>query len=335
MIHIALTIDTKFTRYCAVTIVSILQNNSPKDIALHIVAQRLPHEDCLFLQQIAERSGASIYFYDIPAEKTKDYKVRWKKKRLSAVVFYRCLLASILPASISRVLYLDCDTLVLGNLKELWDINMDGMAVAGVQDLVTPNPGYFKRLQYDPSFNYINGGVLLLNLDYWRKHNIESECLKYYLQYPDRVVLNDQDILNGLLYDRKKVIDMKWNVQDDFYRAKSYAVLAGDPSYKNAVLHPVILHYSGRKAWAYHAMHPLRSLFFYYQSMVISEQPTRLQAIGTQIHRFIHLLPYYMGWKQWKYIQTGDMRTRLSVGKPIFKVFPAPSLIPVFKRAIR
>lgn len=334
MIHIALTIDTKFTRYCAVTIASILKNNPPKDIALHIVAQNLPHKDSSFLRQIAEKSGASIFFYDIPTEKTKDYKVRWKQKRLSAVVFYRCLLASTLPASISRVLYLDCDTLVLGNLKELWNTNMDEVAVAGVQDLVTPNPGYFKRLQYDPSFNYINGGVLLLNLDDWRKHHIESECLKYYLQYPDRVVLNDQDILNGLLYNRKKVIDMKWNVQDDFYRVKSFAILTENPSYRNAVLHPVILHYSGRKAWAYHAMHPLRSLFFYYQSMVIGEQPTRMQKIGTQIHRFIHLLPYYMGWKQWKYIQAEDMKTSPSVSKPTFKVFPVPSLIPVFKRAI-
>lgn len=334
MIHIALTIDSKFTHYCAVTIASILKNNFPKDITLHIVAQSLPNKDCLYLKQIAEKSGASIFFYDIPSEKTKDYKVTWGKNRLSVVVFYRCLLASTLPASISRVLYLDCDTLVLGNLKELWNTNMDEVAVAGVQDLVTPNPGYFKRLQYDPSFNYINGGVLLLNLDYWRKHNIESECLKYYLQYPDRVVLNDQDILNGLLYDRKKVIDMKWNVQDDFYRVKSYAVLAGNLSYKKAILHPAILHYSGRKAWTYHAMHPLRSLFFYYQSMVTCEQPTRLQEMGTQIHRFIHLLPYYLGWKQWKYIRIENMRTVSSVSKPTFKGFPAPSLIPVFKRAI-
>ena len=36
MMHIALTIDSKFVRYCAVTIVSILENNDPKDIMLHI-----------------------------------------------------------------------------------------------------------------------------------------------------------------------------------------------------------------------------------------------------------------------------------------------------------
>lgn len=105
------------------------------------------------------------------------------------VVFYRCVLASILPSTISRVIYLDSDTLVLGSLKELWDTNLNQLALAGVQDTVSPNPSYFERLQYAPSYNYINGGVLLLNLAYWRKHNIEQQCIKYYQQYPDRIIL--------------------------------------------------------------------------------------------------------------------------------------------------
>lgn len=55
MMHIALTIDSKFVRYCAVTIVSILENNDPKDIMLHIVSGHLPKEDVLTLSQVAEK----------------------------------------------------------------------------------------------------------------------------------------------------------------------------------------------------------------------------------------------------------------------------------------
>ena len=192
MMHIALTIDSKFVRYCAVTIVSILENNDPKDIMLHIVSGHLPKEDVLTLSQVAEKYGTSIAFYYIPHEKLQNYEVKWQKQRLSMVVFYRCVLASILPSTISRVIYLDSDTLVLGSLKELWDTNLNQLALAGVQDTVSPNPSYFERLQYAPSYNYINGGVLLLNLAYWRKHNIEQQCIKYYQQYPDRIILNDQ-----------------------------------------------------------------------------------------------------------------------------------------------
>ena len=244
MMHIALTIDSKFVRYCAVTIVSILENNDPKDIMLHIVSGHLPKEDVLTLSQVAEKYGTSIAFYYIPHEKLQNYEVKWQKQRLSMVVFYRCVLASILPSTISRVIYLDSDTLVLGSLKELWDTNLNQLALAGVQDTVSPNPSYFERLQYAPSYNYINGGVLLLNLAYWRKHNIEQQCIKYYQQYPDRIILNDQDILNALLYDQKVLIDIKWNVQDDFYRNNRYTSPAWKPSYTDAILHPIILHLS-------------------------------------------------------------------------------------------
>ena len=89
MMHIALTIDSKFVRYCAVTIVSILENNDPKDIMLHIVSGHLPKEDILTLSQVAEKYGTSIAFYYIPHEKLQNYEVKWQKQRLSMVVFYR------------------------------------------------------------------------------------------------------------------------------------------------------------------------------------------------------------------------------------------------------
>ena len=75
MMHIALTIDSKFVRYCAVTIVSILENNDPKDIMLHIVSGHLPKEDILTLSQVAEKYGTSIAFYYIPHEKLQNYEV--------------------------------------------------------------------------------------------------------------------------------------------------------------------------------------------------------------------------------------------------------------------
>lgn len=177
MMHIALTIDSKFVRYCAVTLVSILENNDPQEIRLHIVSEQLPEEDRLILSQLAERYGTSIAFHSIPHEKLQHYEVKWQKKRLSRVVFYRCMLASVLPSTVSRVIYLDSDTLVLDSLKELWNTNLDQLALAGVQDTAHPNPGYFERLRYAPSYNYINGGVLLLNLAYWRQHDIEQQCI--------------------------------------------------------------------------------------------------------------------------------------------------------------
>ena len=170
-------------------------------------------------------------------------------------------------------------------------------------------------LDWYPSYNYINGGVLLLNLAYWRKHNIEQQCIKYYQQYPDRIILNDQDILNALLYDQKVLIDIKWNVQDDFYRNNRYTSPAWKPSYTDAILHPIILHYSGRKPWAYHAMHPLRHLFFHYQRLTPYDDSAKQKKISTRIYRFIHLLPYILGLKPKKYVNLKKIRENSQITK--------------------
>ena len=174
MKHIAFTIDEKFVRFCAVTMASILEHNEPSDVMFHVVSDGISQTACDILSQLAARKGAFIAFYTVPAEAMKGYSIRWEGKRLSMVVFYRCILASLLPESVSKVLYLDCDILVLDNIDELWNTDISGKALAAVPDSFIVNPVHCRRLHYDVSFNYFNGGVLLLNLDYWRENHIEA-----------------------------------------------------------------------------------------------------------------------------------------------------------------
>lgn len=218
MMHIAFAIDSRFVRSCAVTMVSVLRNNVPYEIVFHIVGLNLHQEDVAFLSALCDSYGAKVFFYEVAEEKMKGYEVTWEKQRLSKVVFFRCLLSSILPLSVSKVLYLDCDVLVLSSLYGLWETDLTGVALAGVPDSFTVNPVHCRRLHYASSYNYFNGGVLLLNLEYWRAHGVERLCAEHYRIYPDRIVYNDQDLLNSLLHERKRLLDMKWNVQEGAYR---------------------------------------------------------------------------------------------------------------------
>lgn len=302
MKHIAFTIDEKFVRFCAVTMVSVLEHNEPSDVMFHVVSDGISQTACDTLSQLAARKGAFIAFYTVPAEAMKGYSIRWEGKRLSMVVFYRCILASLLPESVSKVLYLDCDILVLDNIDELWNTDISGKALAAVPDSFIVNPVHCRRLHYDVSFNYFNGGVLLLNLDYWRENHIEEKCRIYYQQYPDRVIYNDQDLLNGLLYDHKLLLGMKWDVQEGAYRIPKGKNVNWKPSYTETILHPSILHYSSRKPWQYHCMHPLRQLFFEYQNLTPWKGENVLNHFIPRLHRFIHLLPYTLHLKKNKYL---------------------------------
>lgn len=301
MMHIAFAIDHRFVRPCAVTMVSVLRNNVPADVAFHVVGLDLRAEDKAFLGEVVGSYGAAVRFYEVEKGRLETYDMRWEAQRLSQVVFFRCMLSSILPASISKVLYLDCDILVLASLRGLWDTDLEGVALAGVPDSLTVNPAHCRRLHYDLSYNYFNGGVLLLNLDYWRMHGVERQCREHYRAYPERIVYNDQDLLNSLLHDRRKLLDMKWNVQEGAYRLPKKHPADWTPPCLELLEHPSILHYSGRKPWEYHCMHPLKQLYFDYEAMLPGPKRKK-DGWAVRLHRFVHFLPYTLGLKANKYI---------------------------------
>ena len=303
MKHIALTIDSNFVRFCGVTMASIMHNDIPSDICFHIVTDGLAPADEAVLRGLAEDRGSQIRFYNVPSKILDSYELRWEGKRLSIVVFFRCLLSSLLPADVEKVIYLDCDMLVLEPLGTLWDTPLDGLALAAAPDSMVPNPKHPQRLCYDESYGYFNGGMLLINLKYWREHDVETQCEEYYNKYTERVLMNDQDLLNGLLYDKKVLVDIRYNLQEGAYRLPKDKPADWQPPYIDLLLNPAILHYSARKPWQYHCMHPLRHLYFYYQDMTPWAGQHPLNSLGARFHRFIHLLPYNLGIKRSKYIK--------------------------------
>ena len=303
MKHIALTIDNNFVRFCGVTMVSTMHNDIPSDICFHIVTDGLAPSDEAILRGLAEDRGSQIRFYTVPPKALECYELRWEGQRLSKVVFFRCLLSSLLPDSVEKVIYMDCDMLVLQPLDKLWNTPLENFALAATPDSLEPNPKHPQRLCYDTNYGYFNGGLLLINLKYWREHDIESKCREYYNLYPERILMNDQDLLNGLLYDKKVFVDICYNVQEGAYRLPKDKSTDWQPPYIDMLLHPAILHYSSRKPWQYHCMHPLRHLFFTYQDMTPWAGQHPLNNLVARFHRFIHLLPYTLHLKRSKYIK--------------------------------
>ena len=136
----------------------------------------------------------------------------------------------------------------------------------------------------------------MLNLEYWRAHGVERLCAEHYRMYPDRIVYNDQDLLNSLLHERKRLLDMKWNVQEGAYRRPKGKSAGWVPPHIETITRPAILHYSGRKPWQYHCMHPLRRLYFEYESLLPGVEKKN-DGWAVRLHRFVHFLPYALGIK--------------------------------------
>lgn len=299
IIHIAMNIDTRYVRFCSVTLVSIFENNKDESFFIHIICNGLSPEDEMKLIRLTAAYHAQIHFY-VPDEKLlQGFSIKKFSKRISIATYYRCFLSDILPSDVQRVIYLDCDILVLDKLRPFWDTNLYGKGVAVVRDIAASEVGRYEILQYPKEYSYFNAGVFLADLDYWRRMDVTQQSIKLYHEHPERIIFNDQDILNILFYDSKLEVSEIWNMQDGFYRSKrTDGISIRDEDLRK----PKVLHFTNRKPWEYDNQHPLRSLYFMYQDLTAWKGVTPFHLWGS-IKRFFRLFPFYLHLRKPKYIR--------------------------------
>lgn len=128
--------------------------------------------------------------------------------------FYRYLLPSLLP-KLHKVIYLDCDTLIKGDIVELWDKDITKHTLAAVEDCMSKYNS--KRIGKKP-YPYFNAGVLLMNLDEWRRNDITHKVFGELFKYRDaNLKCPDQDVLNMLLYGTVQLLPTRFNAQNIYF----------------------------------------------------------------------------------------------------------------------
>jgi lipopolysaccharide biosynthesis glycosyltransferase len=174
---------------------------------------------------------------------------------IRALAYYRLFIPDVLPAHLRRALYLDVDILVTQDIAGLWDTDLEGKPLAAVQSTMVPYVSSlmgvmnFAQLGLDPRTKYLDSGVLIFDLDLWRKERLAQKVAQYILDHRKIIRLMDQEALNAVLANRWKELDPRWNVE--------YPTLPGP--------HAAIVHFIlGIKPWHVGCQHPARDLFFEY-----------------------------------------------------------------------
>ncbi len=232
----------------------------------------------------------------------------------SNATFYRLSLGRLLNNH-KKVIYIDCDTIVLGKLDELWDYSLDGKIIAAAPDLIMksfvsygtvalkeaggqPAGLYLKHYlglgtEVD---NYFQAGVIVFDLDKLRTLDIEelacrnlSERTYWFL---------DQDILNIHLQGQVKFIDTAWNCVN-----VSANIIGGlnkewACKVKEDLAEPKIIHYAGFEAKPWNNSNaPLGFAYWYflrktfwYEEVTKKFQITNSVDHGLKRSRFYRLL---------------------------------------------
>ena len=206
--------DDHYVPFLDVALASMIENAS-KEYKYKIIVLNtgLETENIAKIKQ-REREGFTIDFVDI-SEDLKNIKSRFKNVyHFSIVTYYRLFIASLFP-QYDKVLYLDCDIVVLGDISELYNTDLGGNIIAAAPEQFVQNTHEFrmyaeKALGVDPD-GYVNAGVLVISLDEFRKNMIEKMFIDLITAYDFDLLDPDQAYLNYLCRDKIRVLPNGWN----------------------------------------------------------------------------------------------------------------------------
>lgn len=161
-----------------------------------------------------EAPGFSIEFIDI-SDSIEGIKSRFKDVyHFSIVTYYRLFIASLFPRY-DKIIYLDCDLVVLGDISEMYNVDIGDNILAAAPEQFVQNTPEFRdyaeiALGVDPD-GYVNAGVLVINLKEFRNNDIEGKFVKLITEYDFDLLDPDQAYLNSLCQNKIYMLPNGWN----------------------------------------------------------------------------------------------------------------------------
>lgn len=243
-IHVALAFDDNFWAPAYAVMRSIcLTTTRRADLVFHLCHDRMKPERRDDLDKIGTEFGATLLFY--PLEANQDFNATCRAlpvdKRLHVVMYARLLLDRLLPEGVERVIYLDCDTMVMAPIERLFETPLEGKALGAVPDpmrllITTGRDMRTKRKVFDPAWPYFNSGVLVIDRRLYAEADVPGQLAELKRTGVIEHLYFDQDMLNLMFRGNWKPLEWRYNVMD-----------ARTP---HQTMNPFIIHYTGiRRPW--------------------------------------------------------------------------------------
>jgi lipopolysaccharide biosynthesis glycosyltransferase len=244
-IHIALTFNDAFWAPAyAVMRSACLSSRRRGEIVFHLCHDGLSDEHANVLRTITSEFGAQLVFHPLRGnERFSDISRGLPvARRFPPVIYARLLLDVLMPADTKRVIYIDCDTMLLGDVAELYAVDLTGKSLAAVKDgwaLFNKNgrDAREKRDVFDPASDYFNSGMMVIDLQRFAAADIPGRLARLRSDGVLDKLYFDQDMLNLIFAEDWVGLDWRWNVID--------------PRMAHQALHPKLLHFTGeQRPWS-------------------------------------------------------------------------------------
>ena len=269
--------DNNFTEGIETLIVSLCVNNTFEQHHFFIMETNISEKNKGRILSLQKKYKVVITFIKPKGTEFKD-PIFTSMPRYNYEGMLRLLMHEYLPNNIDRVLYLDSDIIVMGNLKDYYNQDFEGKHIV-VHSTKRDGSGNYTydiecglydmtRIKLPENEPIFNNGVFLANLPFWRKDINEEIYLRYLKQNEGDICFIDQDLMNLVFLGKsKKIIDRNYNCT---YR---HTIKIPKDYFEYIKTNTKILHFVERiKPWNYKRYLSSR-LFYFYMKYYRIEHP--------------------------------------------------------------
>jgi lipopolysaccharide biosynthesis glycosyltransferase len=261
-LRVACSSDEAYAPHSAAMLHSVLANRGALDVEAHYLhGPGFPAAARTGIERMVVEGGGSIRFHEIADERVACLPAL-EQEGLSVPLWYRVFLPELVPDA-DRVLYLDADTLAVDSLEPLWASELGDHYLAAVTNVfMREHASRPERLGL--RHPYFNNGVMLLNLELWRRDGISERLVDYARANQERLGWTDQDSMNILLGHRRLSLHPRWNAMNSILEFPWADEVFGADAVAEARAHPGIRHFEGpgdNKPWHEACARELRELY--------------------------------------------------------------------------
>lgn len=270
-----------YASLAGVSMISLFVNNkNMEELDVYILADGLSEESLEHFGEIAKTFERQVHIIKVQdvLKKMESQGIKGYDNALDQglTAYARLYIPELIP-QVERVLYLDCDTLVVGDVTELFEMDLNdnviGMAYDVLQNL------YKKNIQIPLDRSYYNSGVMIMDTEKW----IEKKCAERILEHTNNVrkdyPLVDQDLINVVLFDEIHTFSMRYNYLSQYFLYSYNGIkrvyqlkppFFWEENKWEASENAVIFHFCGQtfiRPWYVNSHHPVKQEYDKYYAM--------------------------------------------------------------------
>ena len=244
IIPIFFTIDESYVPFAGVAIKSLIENASKNyNYRIIVLHENIKEES---IEKIAKLATENCKIEFRAMEKgletiTDRVENKLRCDYFTLTIFFRLFIADMFP-EYDKGIYLDSDIVVPGDISELYNIDLGNNMIGASRDhsiQEIPELQYYAKNAIGKDIKeYINSGILLLNLKMMREKKFSEKFLYLLNKYHFDTIAPDQDYLNAICVGKVKFLDETWDAMPN--------------DNKKPLENPNLIHYNlFAKPWCY------------------------------------------------------------------------------------